>query len=94
MKAMYWWAMFLMLLILQIILICVTMTAPWWCEQSQGSRSWTGSLLNVIESDSPYIDTNTYGKVADDVCDLQSRFGACDMFEDLRDAGGLFIFFE
>ena len=45
-------------------------------------------------SDAPNIDTRSYEDLADDACDFLNNYGACEMFEDLRDAGELFIFFE
>jgi hypothetical protein len=48
----------------------------------------------VTEADSPDIDEESYGGNADSVCDLPNRFGECEMFEDLRDAAGLYIFFQ
>jgi hypothetical protein len=84
---------FLLLVILGLQIGCLA--SPLWVEQGTGDDfKWEGSLTRVKESDIPSIDKESYNNVADDVCDLPNHYGVCEMFEDLRDSGFIFIFYE
>jgi hypothetical protein len=71
----------------------VSLALPKWAEQEDddGDSVWEGSLLEVRDSD--LWDEDSYAELADDICS-ESLYGACTMFEDLRDAGIIFIIYE
>jgi hypothetical protein len=90
-----WWIFFLVLIVFQFAVMIGLLATNSWVEQGEGDdKRWEGGILKVLDSDIREIDQEPYNEVADEVCDLPSHYGVCEMFEDLRDAGFVFIFYE
>jgi hypothetical protein len=90
-----WFILSLVGLVIQIVVMIGSLSAMRWSEQgSSGNDRWEGGLLRVEESDVREIDQESFNEVANDICDLANRYGSCEMFEDLRDGGFMFIFYE
>lgn len=90
-----WLAAVLFLLLCQIGLMIGSLATNRWVTEGYGSHQWFGGLTNCNSCPQPWRNRD-YTSLAQDLCSLSDpRFTHyCNIFEDLRDAGGEFLFFE
>lgn len=95
MRLKLWWVSLVLLHFVLLILHLASLGSRYWLRQGDEDLGWDGSLLHCSSCSRDLLE-DTYEDLADDVCDISGdSFEAwCEMFHDLRLAGGLYIFFD
>lgn len=90
-----WLVLVLFLLLAQIGLMIGSLATNRWVTEGYGSDQWFGGLTTCNSCPQPWRNRD-YSSLAQEFCSLSDpRFTHyCNVFEDLRDAGGEFLFFE
>lgn len=91
-----WYACHFLTNLLLIILLIASLASPKWIKTGSDDMSLEGGLLTCTDCDPPFNDMS-YKEAADaDACDLTlpDYTGYCLMFNDLKSAGGAFLFFD
>lgn len=94
MRLKYWWTVQLGLCIASIAFILGALGAPVWVVQGEDEAKFEGALLYCSDCIDE-IDGDYYGEILDDdICDGSLFDGFCDMVEDLRTAGAVYLTFS
>ena len=92
-----WWYLSLLLsLCLILVLIIGCLATPKWVATQGDSFSIEGGLLKCSNCDAPFSDMSYSDASHADACDqfVPDYTGYCDVFGDLKGAGGAFLFFD
>jgi hypothetical protein len=90
----YWWYLSLILSIVAFALIIASLGAPVWVKQGEDSKEFKGALLYCSDGLNK-IDGDYYSEILDNaICDDSAYDGLCEMVEDLRAAGAVYLAFS
>lgn len=91
----YWWFIVLQLILTIIVFNFGCLGAKKWARQGEDGTEWEGGLLYCTSCYSKW-DNDHYDDVASDMSDLNGdQYEALTTtYENLRDAGSVFLFFE
>ena len=90
-----WFGIVLLLLLSQIGLMIGSLATKRWVTEGRGDSKWFGGLTSCSNCPKVWRD-HYYDEIAAQLCtwDDDTYIHYCNIFEDLRDAGGQFLFFE
>jgi hypothetical protein len=91
----YWWFIVLNMILTIIVFNFGCLGAKKWARQGEDISEWEGGLLYCNQCYSEW-DEEHYNDVASDMSDLEGDLAEAmkTTFENLRDAGSVFVFFE
>jgi len=93
MKVKYWWYAVMLCQGWLFVFMMGCLGSYEWVRQGKDESEWEGGLLGVNFGPENYRG-ESYSSLADDVCDREGYEELCDSFENLKNAGAVFIFFE
>ena len=92
-KLRHWWVLLLALLAVIFILCIGCLGSPHWMDLDNDAVSITGGLMRCSDCPGAW-DQASYDEIAHYLSDTDYSAGLQDLFEELRDGGAAYVFFE